>query len=299
MPDPLRILILANEGKDPVVDAMREFGPWLRNRAQIVGVIDTRDTIDHGYPDDLPEADLAVVLGGDGTFLSQARLMVDRNVPLLGVNFGKVGFLAEFEIEDVKTHWDTIACGHCRITKRVMMDVDVMPLGTAQWDGHEAMPDWSCIAMNDAVVNAGPPFRMIEMDVAIEPAVSKRSALRLAGDGIIVATASGSTAYNLSVGGPIVSPGVHAMVVSAIAPQSISFRPIVFGADCDVWVTMIRANEGTTLVIDGQQSITVAEDQQIRIRQHPTLLTLVQNPRHTYWSTLAHKMHWAVRPSRD
>ena len=180
-----------------------------------------------------------------------------------------------------------------------MMDVDVMPEGTPQWDGNGHEPAWSAIAMNDAVVNAGPPFRMIEMDVAIEPAVSKRSALRLAGDGIIVATASGSTAYNLSVGGPIVSPGVHAMVVSAIAPQSIAFRPIVFGADCDVWVTMAKANEGTTLVIDGQMSTRVTEDQQIRIRQHPTLLTLVQNPRHTYWSMLSHKMHWALRPSRE
>ena len=298
MPDPPRVLVLANQGKEPVVEAMTEFGPWLRERAEVVAVLDTRDTIE-GFDGELPAADLAMVLGGDGTFLSQARLMVDRNVPLLGVNFGKVGFLAEFEIEDVKTHWDTIACGHCRITKRVMMDVDVMPEGTPRWNGNGHDPAWSAIAMNDAVVNAGPPFRMIEMDVAIEPAVSQRSALRLAGDGIIVATASGSTAYNLSVGGPIVSPGVHAMVVSAIAPQSIAFRPIVFGADCDVWVTMNKANDGTTLVIDGQMSTTVAEGQQIRVRQHPTLLTLVQNPRHTYWSMLSLKMHWALRPSRE
>ena len=111
------------------------------------------------------------------------------------------------------------------------------------------------VAMNDAVITAGPPFRMIELDLAIDPQVSGRSALTYAGDGMIVSTAAGSTAYNLSVGGPIVAPAVDAFVISAIAPQSIAFRPIVFGAESDVWVTMLRANEGTTLVIDGQRSL--------------------------------------------
>ncbi|MEM9883413.1 MAG: NAD(+) kinase, partial [Planctomycetota bacterium] len=133
---------------------------------------------------------------------------------------------------------------------------------------------------------------------AIDPSFSGRSALTFGGDGIIVATASGSTAYNLSVGGPIVSPAVDAMVISAIAPQSIAFRPIVFGADDEVWVTMNRANAGTTLVIDGQESTGVVEGQQIRIRQHPERLVLIQNPKRTYWNMLAHKMHWGVRPSR-
>ncbi len=298
MPPRPRVLILANHKKDPVLKAMDDFGPWLRQRAEIVGVMDTWETRD-GFDTEPPPCDLMFVLGGDGTFLSQARVTVDRCIPLLGINFGKVGFLAEFEIEDVKEHWDAIAAGNCRMTHRVMMDVDVMPLGTPQWDGSDVTPEASFIAMNDAVVTAGPPFRMVEMDLAIEPNVSQRSALRFGGDGIIVATASGSTAYNLSVGGPIVSPGVDALVVSAIAPQSIAFRPIVFGADCDVWVTMTRANPGTTLVIDGQESAAVKEGQQIRIRRHPNRLQLIQNPNRTYWNMLSHKMHWAVRPSRD
>lgn len=283
--------------KEPVVKAIEEFGPWLRERADVVAVMDTWDTRD-GFDVEPPECDLTLVLGGDGTFLSQARVMVDRGVPLLGVNFGKVGFLAEFEIEDVKAHWDAIASGSCRHTERVMIDVDVMPLGTPQWKGEGVEPEHSYIAMNDAVITAGPPFRMVEMDLAIEPDVSQRSALTFGGDGIIVATASGSTAYNLSVGGPIVSPGVDALVVSAIAPQSIAYRPIVFGADCDVWITMNRANEGTTLVIDGQQSTTILEGQQVRIQRHPNRLQLIQNPNRTYWNMLSHKMHWAVRPSR-
>ncbi|MBB6431453.1 NAD(+)/NADH kinase [Algisphaera agarilytica] len=297
MPTRPRILILANMKKEPVLRAIEEFGPWLRERAEVVAVMDTWETRD-GFDVEPPECDLTFVLGGDGTFLSQARVMVDRGVPLLGVNFGKVGFLADFEIEDVKAHWDAIASGTCVQTQRVMLDVDVMPMDTPKWDGKDVEPEYSYTAMNDAVITAGPPFRMIEMDLAIEPDVSQRSALTFGGDGIIVATASGSTAYNLSVGGPIVSPGVDAMVVSAIAPQSIAFRPIVFGADCDVWITMNRANEGTTLVIDGQQSTSIQEGQQVRIQRHPNRLQLFQNPNRTYWNTLSHKMHWAVRPSR-
>ncbi|MEM6853849.1 MAG: NAD(+)/NADH kinase [Planctomycetota bacterium] len=292
-----RILILANMKKDPVLEAIEAFGPWLRERAEVVAVMDTWETRD-GFDVEPPECDLTLVLGGDGTFLSQARVTVDRGVPLLGVNFGKVGFLAEFEIEDVKEHWDAIASGACRHTQRVMIDVDVMPLGTEKWKGDGVEPEHSYIAMNDAVITAGPPFRMVEMDLAIEPDVSQRSALAFGGDGIIVATASGSTAYNLSVGGPIVSPGVDALVVSAIAPQSIAYRPIVFGADCDVWITMNKANAGTTLVIDGQESTTIQEGQQVRIRRHPNRLQLIQNPNRTYWNMLSHKMHWAVRPSR-
>ncbi|MEM1108418.1 MAG: NAD(+)/NADH kinase [Planctomycetota bacterium] len=292
-----RVLILANKKKEQVIQKIDEFGPWLRERAEIVGLMDTWETRD-GFDEEPPECDLTLVLGGDGTFLSQARVMVDRGVPLLGVNFGKVGFLAEFEIEDVKKHWDAIASGSCRQTQRVMIDVDVMPLDTPKWHGEGFEPEHSYIAMNDAVITSGPPYRMIEMDLAIEPDVSERSALTFGGDGIIVATASGSTAYNLSVGGPIVSPGVDALVVSAIAPQSIAYRPIVFEADCDVWITMNRTNPGTTLVIDGQESTTVKEGQQIRIRSHPKRLQLIQNPDRTYWNMLSHKMHWAVRPSR-
>ncbi len=299
MSDPrLRVLILANQGKELVREALQSFVPWLRERAEIVGLLDTRETYDD-YRGQIPAADLALVLGGDGTFLSQARVMIDHKIPLLGVNFGKVGFLAEFEIEDVKEHWTTIAAGGCRMTQRVMIDVDVMPLGTPQWNGDDITPEYSTIAMNDAVVTAGPPYRMIEIDLAIEPAVSLRSAVRVAGDGLIVATASGSTAYNLSVGGPIISPGVDALVVSAIAPQSIAFRPIVFGADCDVWITMHRTNPGTTLVIDGQEHTAVKEHQQIRIRRHINRLALIQHPKRSYWNMLSHKMHWAVRPSRD
>ncbi len=296
--DPPRVLLLANTGKPPVVEALKTFVPWLKDRADVVGVEETRHTKETNGAG-LPDADLAMVLGGDGTFLSQARILVDREVPVLGVNFGKVGFLAEWDIEHVKAHWERLAGGVCRHTRRIMIDVDVLAEDTPVYHPNGQQRLHTFLAMNDAVITAGPPFRMVEFEVAIEPAVVQRPAVTVAGDGLVVATPSGSTAYNLSSGGPIVSPGVEALMISAISPYTLAFRPIVFGADCDVWITVTRANEGTTLVIDGQPAAPLKEGQHVRITQHPRMLTLIQNPELTYWSMLAHKMRWAVRPRRD
>ncbi len=310
-----RVLILANLGKPLVVDALRTFKPWLAERCTIAAVADTREHLADGiaqspHPrtattaaqpldgdDHLPAADLAFVLGGDGTFLTQARRLVARGIPLLGINFGKVGFLAEFSIEDVKKHWDTIAAGGSRTTHRLLIDVAVFPADTPPWSDGGKAPLFTATAMNDAVITAGPPYRMVEFALAIEPGQHRQPAARFSGDGLIVATPSGSTAYNLAAGGPIVSPSIPGLVISAICPQSLAFRPIVINASCDVWVRLLRANEGTTLVLDGQLSTQLEVDQQVRITQHPKLITVIQNPDLTYWSMLSHKMHWASRPT--
>ncbi|QDU34245.1 putative inorganic polyphosphate/ATP-NAD kinase [Poriferisphaera corsica] len=297
-----RIFILANRIKPQVVEAMHSFRPWLEERADIVAEPDMQ-TLFRETASDLPQADLAVVLGGDGTLLSQARALVDLEIPMIGVNFGKVGFLAEFSIADLKRHWKCICSGACRMSKRMMLDVMVYDEGTPEWgDGDETImpkPIFRSVSLNDAAVVAGPPFRMIEIELAIEPKQTKSSATTINGDGLVVATPSGSTAYNLAAGGPIVSPGIDGICISAIAPQSIAFRPIVFNASCDVWLTLKRVNEGSELVLDGQESKPLCTGQQIYIRKHDRVLKLVHNPDMNYWQLLAKKMHWAARPSRD
>lgn len=296
-----RVLILANRRKDGVAEALASFGPWLKTRGQVVGEYDTRDVNRHTVSE-LPDADLALVLGGDGTLLSQARVMVDHGTPLLGVNFGKVGFLAEFSIDSIKAHWDAIVTGACRMSRRMMLDVTVFPIDAPEWgDNGAKMPEatFHSVAMNDVVVTAGAPFRMIEIELAIEPGRSRTSATSFSGDGVVVSTPSGSTAYNLAAGGPIVSPGIHGICVAPICPQSLAFRPIVYHADCETWLAIRRANEGTTLVIDGQESCTLMHGQQVRVVQYGKNLSLVHNPDFNYWKMLAHKMHWAARPRRD
>lgn len=293
-----RVVLLVNRRKPQVVEAMGRLHPWLEQRAQIVA----EPQIDEDDAAKMPGADLAIVLGGDGTLLYQARRMVDVDLPILGVNFGKVGFLAEFNLEDVIEHWDRIVAGKCRMSQRMLMDVAVYPSGAPQWGaGDEPMPQplFRSVALNDAVITSGPPFRMVEIELAIEPRVTGSSAATLTGDGIIISTPSGSTAYNLNAGGPIVSPGLDAFCVSALAPQSIAFRPIVLNASCELWLTMQRVNEGTQLVLDGQESCHLDVGQQVMICKHPHNITLVHNPKMNYWNLLSRKMHWAVRPQRD
>lgn len=307
MPDRPRVLLLCNTGKPHVNDALVEFRPWLIAHADVVGDYDTRDVGPHMI-DELPEADLAVVLGGDGTLLSQARVMVERGVPILGINFGKLGFLAEFSIEDVKAHWEVIASGKARVSERIMLEVAVYPEGTLQWggaNGHSdtepiAMPEpiFTGTALNDAVIVAGPPFRMVEIELIIEPRWSRQSATTFTGDGIVVSTPSGSTAYNLSAGGPIIAPGIDGMCVAPLNPQSLAFRPIVFAGTADAWMHLHRAYEGTALVLDGQSVSHLSVGQQVHVKKYAKTLSLVHNPELSYWSMLAHKMHWAARPRR-
>ena len=299
MPTP-RVIILANRKKEPVTEALKSFRPWLEERAEIVA--EPESLLQHREDSEkLPPADLILILGGDGTFLSQARACANLGVPLLGINFGKLGFLAEFSIETFQRHWDAIAAGRLRMTRRMLLLVEVFDADCPLWGGSDASlpePVWSSIAMNDAVINAGEPFRMVEVELAIEPQQSHVSATSLAGDGLIVSTPTGSTAYNLAAGGPIVSPGINGLCVSATTPHSLAFRPIVYSASCDTWLYIRRANSGTMLVLDGQRRTPIHTDHQLRITRYPRDVTVAHNPDFNYWSMLAEKMHWAARPQR-
>jgi len=311
MPTKPRILLLANGGQPHVSQALESFRPWLNEHAQIVGDLDTRE-VTRQTATDLPMADIAMVLGGDGTLLGQARALVDQGIPMLGINFGKLGFLAEFSIDSIQKHWDALVQGTCRVSDRILLDVSVYPAGSPQWGGNGnhsqgqdpeptacVEPIFRGLAMNDAVINAGEPFRMVEIELIIEPQWSRESATTFVGDGLVVSTPSGSTAYNLSAGGPIISPGIDGMCVAALNPQSLAFRPIVFSGKCDAWMQLHRANPGTMLVLDGQVSTRLEVGQQICVKKYAKTLTLIHNPDLSYWSMLARKMHWAARPRRD
>ncbi|MEM7682798.1 MAG: NAD(+)/NADH kinase [Planctomycetota bacterium] len=294
-----RVLLLPNLAKDRVTQALSTFRPWLAERSDIVAESGVRELSPERVAE-LPEADLAIVLGGDGTLLAAARALLGRPESMLGINFGKLGFLAEFQIDDAQQHWESVTCGQCRHTERVMMDVRVYDPGAPRWgEGPgELEPVHRAVAMNDTVINAGPPFRMLSLELAINPMLSAAAATVFRGDGVVVCTPSGSTAYNLSAGGPIISPGVEAFCVAPLNPQSLSFRPIVFGSDSDTWIAVDEANDGTALVLDGQFAAPLRAGQQVRIVRHPHTVRLIHNPDLSYWSMLAQKMHWAAAPRR-
>jgi NAD+ kinase len=294
MPRP-RVLILANRQKPPVVAALDSFRPWLASHAEIVAEPDIAK-LSREAAAALPRADLALVLGGDGTLLAQARNLIDLDLPILGINFGKLGFLAEYSLDDLRRHWGAIAADQVRRTRRVVIEVSVHDREARFGDPASPRPVWESIAVNDAVITAGAPFRMIELELTIDPGPDTDGATTFMGDGVIVATPSGSTAYNLAAGGAIVSPDLDALCLTPICPHTLAFRPIVISATTPLLLRVNRANEGTTLVIDGQLPLNLRAGQQVFIRRHARPLILVHNPDLSYWKMLSKKMHWAARP---
>lgn len=285
------VVLLSNLEKPGVVDALERLRPWLADRARVVA----EDSGSGPEPIDVDHADLVIVLGGDGTLLAQARRVVDLDAPIVGVNFGKLGFLAEFSLQQLQHQWEQIISGDCPISRRVMLDATAYTPGNGELETVPA-PSFRSLAMNDCVITAGRPFRMIRLEISINPQGQAPGGTRFAGDGVIVASPSGSTAYNVSAGGPILAPDVDAMVITPICPQSLAFRPIVVHGDDELELTVHEANLGTTLVIDGQRSAPLDAGSRLRLVRHDRRLKLVTNPRVGYWQRLASKMHWAAGP---
>ena len=155
--------------------------------------------------------------------------------------------------------------------------------------GHEI---FTYTAVNDAVITAGPPFNMLELKLTVQ---DQKLAVCI-GDGLIVSTPTGSTAYSMSAGGPILSASLSAIVVTPICPHSLSFRPIVLNAEHHLRIEPLRVNEQTTLLLDGQMQQRLLKNDVVAIRKHTGQFLVVNNPLRTQWDTLATKLHWAQKP---
>jgi len=229
--------------------------------------------------------DRMVAVGGDGTLIAQLRRILDRGMPLVGVNSGRLGFLAEFDPISLEEQADSIFGPNPLVRQRMVMDVIVKRKdGTVVYHG---------VAVNDVVVSAGFPFRMIELRLEFSGNVGPD----VSGDGIIIASPVGSTAYTVSAGGPIVHPDVEALIVTPICPHSLGFRPIVVPSHLDISVCVERANDGTALMLDGQTNIRLAVGDMIQVGRHQSMARLVGNPDVTYWQQLLSKMRWAAPPT--
>ena len=227
----------------------------------------------------------AVVLGGDGTILSEARRLAPLDLPIAGVNVGRLGFLAGLDTEGFSSAAARLVAGDAPALERMMLEVRVERAGGE-------VDDWSLL-LNDGVVTAGEPFRMIELRVDF----GEHEGPTLSGDGVIVATPTGSTAYNASAGGPIVHPGCEAVVLTPLAVHSLAFRPVVATADEAPSIHVIRANAGTTLVIDGQLTRRLAPGDTVRFRRSQHRVRLVHDESSDFWQTVVHKMRWATGPT--
>ncbi len=276
------VLLVADRTRSGIPAVLSTVEPVIERHAGEITRID---------PDQpLPEAafDVAVVLGGDGTILGQARRLASRGTPIAGVNVGRLGFLAEFDAEGFAGAADRVLGPAPPIVERMTLEIRVEP------PGEELAEDegWT-LALNDCVVTAGAPFRMIELGIDF----NGHGGPHLSGDGLIVSTPTGSTAYNVSAGGPIVHPTCDALVITPLAVHSLAFRPVVAGANETIAVTAVRVNEGTTLVIDGQLTRRLRVGERVRLRRGGPRVRLIHDPRAEFWSTVVRKMRWATGPT--
>lgn len=226
--------------------------------------------------------DLAIVLGGDGTLLSAARALSVHNVPILPVNLGALGFLTSVTLEELYPLLEEILAGKCRTSQRMMLDAEVRSNGASA--GRQC-------ALNDAVANKGALARMLDFDVY----VNQNHVGRYRADGLIVATPTGSTAYSLAAGGPIVDPELDAFVVTPICPHMLTNRPIVIPGSVRIDLDFAAAEEPVYVTLDGQTGFQLKANDRVTITKSEKRVTLVRPPDKTYFEILRSKLRWGER----
>ena len=275
-----RVAIIGSPEKPSAAETLERTKRWLADRAEVVFADLTYDS-----KRALAERpDLLIVLGGDGTMIATVHNLREQQLPIVGVNLGKLGFLAEFTIEQLEQEGGFLFAGELPLTRRVMLEVALQ---------NTAGTTFRTPAVNDCVVLAGPPFRMIHMTVEADG----DEVAQLRGDGLIIATASGSTAHNLSAGGPILAPTAESFILTPICPHTLTNRPLVMDARSRIVLRVTQANPGTTVAIDGQTSRPFHSSDRIEISRYAADFLLVRNPKDSAWSALRRKLMWGEGPN--
>jgi NAD+ kinase len=274
----MRVFVLGNAHRHGVPEEAERLLPFLKKHCEVV-VYDLHQQVDLSTL----EADVTLVLGGDGAILRAARQMGYRQVPVLGVNLGKLGFLADISPDDLRACFSCVLEENFRVTSHLMFECLV--------EGPEGPHTF--LGLNEITLLTGPPFSMIEFDLSIDgEAVSRYS-----GDGLIISTPIGSTAHSLSAGGPILGQELSAFVITPICPHSLTTRPLVDSADKVYTIAMRRASPSSTLVIDGQEQVPMTEAHRATIRRAPVCFQLVKVPGRSYYQTLRDKLRWGLQPN--
>lgn len=282
--------VVVKRGHPQAVALARKLVDWLRDKGvQAVVEDDSAAAIGCSAAGTKAQivaaADLIVVLGGDGTLLSVAHHMRDRQVPILGVNFGQLGFMTALTADELLPAMTRIVAGDFKVNERMVLDV------TLERGGKEVLTRH---VLNDAVISKGGALaRIIDLDTSVDgtPLCVYRA------DGLIVTTPTGSTAYSLSAGGPIVQPSVGVMVLTPICPHTLTHRPLVLP---DTAVVRVRVHsrdgdEDTVLSLDGQFGTPLTNEDAVQIRKGRNTVPLVQSDDRTYFDVLRNKLRWGER----
>lgn len=225
------------------------------------------------------KADVLLVLGGDGTMLNAARLAGERGIPILGVNMGGLGFLTEVRLEHLYPSLERVFANDFVLDERLMLKTHVHRHGETVAQG---------IVLNDVVVSKGTLARMIELQISIHG----QFVTNLRGDGLIISTPTGSTAYSLSAGGPILEPAVHSLILTPICPHTLTHRPLIVPDNVEVDVTLTSKDEGAMATLDGQVGIALTQGDTVVLSVAELRTRLIRFPESTYYNVLREKLKW-------
>lgn len=275
--DDLRLIVLARDQGPRVQDTWKSLSELVADQPGIE-VVATAVTED--LPPEPPEADLVVVLGGDGAILRACRQLGERQVPILGVNLGRLGFLADLSPEEFQESLPVIGERGYRVIDHLMFECEhVSADGTAE----------TILGLNETAVCAASSLSMLDIRLEIDD----EDVTTFSGDGLIISTPVGSTAHSLSAGGPILRQDLQAFVITPLNPHTLTNRPLVDRADRKYTLTSDNVPEGAMLVVDGQVQRSFRPGDSIHVRRADVFFQLVRIPGHSYYSTLRQKLGWS------
>jgi len=257
---------------------------WLRAR-NIEAVLDTTSAALLGESGGLQKTQLAskadalLVLGGDGTILNAARLAAERGIPILGVNMGGLGFLTEVRLDNLYPSLDRVFANDFVLDERLMLKTLVHRHGETVAQGS---------VLNDVVISKGTLARMIELRISIQG----QFVTNLRGDGLIVSTPTGSTAYSLSAGGPIISPAVQSLILTPICPHTLTHRPLIVPGNVEVEVTLTSKDDGAMATLDGQVGFAMTQGDTAVTLASGHRTRLIRFPESHYYEVLREKLKW-------
>ncbi|MFK7766727.1 MAG: NAD(+)/NADH kinase [Mariniblastus sp.] len=272
---PQAILLGSGDRRPKIVEACKQLRPQFKELVDIVGE-------DFSYTEDLSEieADVAIVLGGDGSILRAAKQMGNSQIPVLGVNLGKLGFLADIHPDAVVEALRCFVDGKFQLVDHLMIHCQV-------FRDDEMIADE--IGLNEVAILGGPPFDIQQIDLYVDDELATNYLC----DGLIVSTPIGSTAHNLSAGGPILRKNLQAFVISPISPHTLTVRPVVDTADRTYELVVSKPNDSTCVLLDGQVLSPINEKDRVRIRRAKPVFQMIQVSGNSYYSTLREKLGWS------
>jgi len=288
-----RIGIIAKKNKPEAVAIANKLMAWLRSKkieiyveeeiGQLLLPVPSEPSLKTIKRETIPiDMEMIIVLGGDGTLLSVARQVWDKNIPILGVNLGGLGFLTEITMDELYRVLERVIQDDFEINEREVLNAAVIRRG-------ERIAEFT--VLNDAVINKGALARIIDLETTIngEYLSTFRS------DGLIISTPTGSTAYNLSAGGPIVYPSLHTIIITPICPHTLTIRPIIIPDDVKIRALLKSRSEEVLLTLDGQQGFTLEFEDVVEVGKAEGHILLIKSPYRHYFELLREKLKWGER----